>query len=141
MSPKSNRSGVETTARARRTGSWRVRFTAPERAGADSTDARPTPHVTGPLDDSPLDDSPWSRANGTQSFRRRPAPENHGRPASRIARPHRRVDEQAGQLKVLLTFVQGSLRDQVEAQAQKAAIDAIGRLIEFQGEASPEEER
>ena len=41
----------------------------------------------------------------------------------------RQVDEQSGQLKVLLTFVQASLKDQVDISAERAAARHLERLI------------
>lgn len=58
-----------------------------------------------------------------------------------ISRLQRQVDDQAGQLKVLLAFVHTSLRDQVETQAERAAFRAVRSLVELKGEKSPEEER
>lgn len=58
-----------------------------------------------------------------------------------VARLQRQADDQAGQLKVLMSFVQTSLRDQVETRAEKAAIRVFERLIAIQGEDTPEDER
>jgi hypothetical protein len=40
-----------------------------------------------------------------------------------------------------MTFVQTSLRDQVETRAEKAAIRVFERLIAIQGDNTPEDER
>lgn len=40
----------------------------------------------------------------------------------------RQVDDQAGQLKVLVSFVQTSLRDQIEGRAERAVINVLNRL-------------
>lgn len=47
---------------------------------------------------------------------------------SEVRRLQRQVDEQAGELKVLVTFVHSSLRDQVEGRAERAAIRVFERL-------------
>lgn len=48
----------------------------------------------------------------------------------RMQRLQRQVDEQTGQLNVLVDFVTRSLDDRVAARAQDAALRAIGRFIE-----------
>jgi chaperonin cofactor prefoldin len=58
-----------------------------------------------------------------------------------VSRLQRQADDQAGQLKVLMTFVQTSLHDQVETRAEKAAIRVFERLIAIQGDEAPEDER
>jgi predicted RNase H-like nuclease (RuvC/YqgF family) len=58
-----------------------------------------------------------------------------------VSRLQRQADDQAGQLKVLTTFVQTSLRDQVETRAEKAAIRVFERLIAIQGDETPDDER
>ena len=45
-----------------------------------------------------------------------------------IARIQRQTDEQSGQLKVLIGFVQTSLRDQVETSAERALTRMLQRL-------------
>jgi chaperonin cofactor prefoldin len=52
-----------------------------------------------------------------------------------MQRLQRQVDEQAGELKVLVTFVHSSLRDQIEGRAERAAIRVIERLA-LQGDES-----
>jgi hypothetical protein len=56
-----------------------------------------------------------------------------------VSRLQRQADDQAGQLKVLLSFVHTSLRDQVETRAEGAAIRVFERLIAFQGDEPPKE--
>jgi predicted RNase H-like nuclease (RuvC/YqgF family) len=51
-----------------------------------------------------------------------------------VSRLQRHADDQAGQLKVLLSFVHTSLRDQVETRAEGAAIRVFERLIAFKGD-------
>ena len=53
-----------------------------------------------------------------------------------VHRLQRQVDEQAGELKVLVTFVHSSLRDQVEGRAERAAIRVFERLASMQGDES-----
>ena len=48
----------------------------------------------------------------------------------------RQVDEQAGQLKVLVTFVHSSLRDHIEGRTERAAIRVFERLASMQGDES-----
>jgi hypothetical protein len=48
----------------------------------------------------------------------------------------RQVDEQAGELKGLVTFVHSSLRDQIERWAERAAIRVLERLVSMQGDES-----
>ncbi len=50
----------------------------------------------------------------------------------------RQVNEQEGQLKVLLTFVQTALHEQVDSRAERAAVRAVERMISFRGERPPE---
>jgi predicted RNase H-like nuclease (RuvC/YqgF family) len=52
-----------------------------------------------------------------------------------------RLQRQAGQLKVLLSFVHTSLRDQVETRAEGAAIRVFERLIAFKSDENPEDQR
>ena len=49
-----------------------------------------------------------------------------------VQRLQRQVDEQAGELKVLVTFVHSSLRDQIEGRAERAAIRVLERLASMQ---------
>jgi predicted RNase H-like nuclease (RuvC/YqgF family) len=53
-----------------------------------------------------------------------------------VQRLQRQVDEQAGELKVLVTFVHSSLRDQIEGRAERAAIRLIERIASMQEEDS-----
>ncbi|MCI0467893.1 MAG: hypothetical protein L0Y57_12950 [Beijerinckiaceae bacterium] len=53
-----------------------------------------------------------------------------------VQRPQRQVDEQAGELKVLVTFVHSSLRDQIEGRSERAAIRVLERLASMQDEES-----
>jgi hypothetical protein len=53
-----------------------------------------------------------------------------------VQRLQRQVDEQAGELKVLVTFVHSSLRDQIEGRAERAAIRVFERLVSMQGDES-----
>jgi predicted nuclease with TOPRIM domain len=53
-----------------------------------------------------------------------------------MQRLQRQVDEQAGELKVLVTFVHSSLRGQIEGRAERAAIRVLERLASMQGEES-----
>lgn len=53
-----------------------------------------------------------------------------------VQRLQRQVDEQAGELKVLVTFVHSSLRDQIEGRAERAAIRVFERLASMQGDES-----
>jgi chaperonin cofactor prefoldin len=48
-----------------------------------------------------------------------------------VERLQRQVDEQPGELKVLVTFVHSSLRDQIEGRAERAAIRVLERGDEF----------
>ncbi len=48
-----------------------------------------------------------------------------------LAQLQRQVDEQGGQLKVLLGFVQTSLREQMETSAEKAAARFFERLMDL----------
>jgi len=50
----------------------------------------------------------------------------------------RQVNEQEGRLKVLLTFVQTALHEQVDSRAERAAVRAVERMISFRGERPPE---
>jgi hypothetical protein len=58
-----------------------------------------------------------------------------------VSRLQRQVDDQAGQLKVLVSFVHTSLRDQVDTRAERAAIGVFERLIAFKSEENPEGQR
>lgn len=58
-----------------------------------------------------------------------------------VSRLQRQVDDQAGQLKVLLSFVHTSLRDQVDTRAERAAIGVFERLIALKGDENPEGQR
>lgn len=58
-----------------------------------------------------------------------------------VSRLQRQADDQAGQLKVLMTFVQTSLRDQVETRAEKTAIRVFEWLIAIQGDETLEDGR
>lgn len=51
-----------------------------------------------------------------------------------VQRLQRQVDEQAGELKVLVTFVHSSLRDQIEGRAERAAIRVLERLASMQSD-------
>jgi hypothetical protein len=51
-----------------------------------------------------------------------------------VARLQRQVDEQAGQLKVLLGFVQNSLDEQIERRASRAAGELFSQLIALRPE-------
>ena len=53
-----------------------------------------------------------------------------------VQRLQRQVDEQAGELKVLVTFVHSSLRDQIEGRAERAAIRVVERLASMQEDQS-----
>ncbi len=53
-----------------------------------------------------------------------------------VQRLQRQVDEQAGELKVLITFVHSSLRDQIEGRAERAAIRVFELLASMQGDES-----
>ena len=53
-----------------------------------------------------------------------------------VQRLQRQVDEQAGELKVLVTFVNSSLRDQIEGRAERAAIRVFERLVSMPGDES-----
>lgn len=53
-----------------------------------------------------------------------------------VQRLQRQVDEQAGELKVLVTFVHSSLRDQIEGRAERAAIRVLERLASMQEDES-----
>jgi ribosome-binding factor A len=53
-----------------------------------------------------------------------------------VQRLQRQVDEQAGELKVLVTFVNSSLRDQIEGRAERAAIRVFERLVSMQSDES-----
>jgi hypothetical protein len=41
-------------------------------------------------------------------------------------------------LKVMLTFVQTALHEQVDSRAERAAVRAVERMISFRGERPPE---
>ncbi len=58
-----------------------------------------------------------------------------------VSRLQRQADDQAGQLKVLLSFVHTSLRDQVDTRAERAAIGVFERLIAFKSDDNPEDQR
>jgi regulator of replication initiation timing len=58
-----------------------------------------------------------------------------------IARLQRQVDEQGGQIKVLVEFVQTSLRNEIETRAERAALSLIDRLIALRDEGPQEDER
>jgi hypothetical protein len=51
-----------------------------------------------------------------------------------VQRLQRQVDEQAGEL--LVTFVNSSLRDQIEGRAERAAIRVFERLVSMPGDES-----
>ena len=51
-----------------------------------------------------------------------------------VQRLQRQVDEQAGELKVLVIFVNSSLRDQIEGRAERAAIRVLDRLASMQSD-------
>ena len=51
-----------------------------------------------------------------------------------VQRLQRQVDEQAGELKVLVIFVSSSLRDQIEGRAERAAIRVLDRLASMQSD-------
>jgi chaperonin cofactor prefoldin len=53
-----------------------------------------------------------------------------------VQRLQRQVDEQAGELKVLVTFVHSSLRDQIEGRAERAAIRVFEWIALIQGDES-----
>lgn len=53
-----------------------------------------------------------------------------------VQRLQRQVDEPAGELKVLITFVHSSLRDQIEGRAERAAIRVLERLASMQEDES-----
>jgi len=56
-----------------------------------------------------------------------------------VSRLQRQADDQAGQLKVLMTFIQTSLHERVETHAERAAIRVFERLIAIQGDKTPDE--
>ena len=49
----------------------------------------------------------------------------------------RQLDDQSGQLKVLVSFVQTSLRDQIEGRAERAVINVLNRLTAASDDAAP----
>jgi hypothetical protein len=51
-----------------------------------------------------------------------------------VQRLQRQVDEKAGELKVLVTFVNSSLRDQIGRRAERAAIRVLERLASMQSD-------
>jgi CII-binding regulator of phage lambda lysogenization HflD len=53
-----------------------------------------------------------------------------------VQRLQRQVDERAGELKVLVIFVNSSLRDQIEGRAERAAIRVFERLVSMPGDES-----
>ena len=55
--------------------------------------------------------------------------EQNKRLEEQIAQLQRQVDEQGGEIKILIEFVQTSLRNEIETRAERAAIDMIDRLI------------
>lgn len=57
-----------------------------------------------------------------------------------VARLQRQVDEQAGQLKVLLGFVQNSLDDQIDRRASRAAAELFSQLISLRAEEPDDQE-
>jgi hypothetical protein len=57
-----------------------------------------------------------------------------------VARLQRQVDEQTGQLKVLLGFVQNSLDDQIDRRASRAAAELFSQLISLRADASADDE-
>lgn len=57
-----------------------------------------------------------------------------------VARLQRQVDEQAGQLKVLLGFVQNSLDDQIDRRASRAAAELFSQLISLRAEEPDDED-
>jgi chaperonin cofactor prefoldin len=50
-----------------------------------------------------------------------------------VRRLQRQVDEQPGELKVLVTFVHSSLRDQIEGRAERGAVRVLERLASMEG--------
>jgi hypothetical protein len=50
----------------------------------------------------------------------------------------RQVNEQEGRLKVLMTFMQTALHEQVDSRAERAAVRAVERMISFRGDRPPE---
>ncbi|HKH81113.1 MAG TPA: hypothetical protein VKA03_05820 [Methylovirgula sp.] len=52
----------------------------------------------------------------------------------------RQVDEQAGELKILVGFVQTSLRDQIDTRAERAVVNVLERLMTRDEIASPPDE-
>jgi hypothetical protein len=67
--------------------------------------------------------------------------EQNRRLAEEMARLQRQIDEQGGQLKVLVEFVQTSLRNDIETRAERAAISLIDRLIALRDDEPREGER
>jgi predicted RNase H-like nuclease (RuvC/YqgF family) len=67
--------------------------------------------------------------------------EQHKKLDAEIARLQRQVDEQGGQLKVLIEFVHTSLRNDIETRAERAAVSLIERLIALRDEGPQEDER
>jgi energy-converting hydrogenase A subunit M len=67
--------------------------------------------------------------------------EQHKKLDAEITRLQRQVDEQGGQLKVLVDFVQTSLRNEIETRAERAAVSLIDRLIALRDEGPQEDER
>lgn len=64
--------------------------------------------------------------------------EQNRRLENEVGRLQRQVDEQAGQLKVLVSFVETSLSERVERQAARAAASVVERLIAVRGETGPD---
>jgi len=67
--------------------------------------------------------------------------EDNRRLQEQVSRLQRLSDDQTGQLKVLITCVHTSLRDQVDTRAETAAIGVYERLIAFRNEENPNDQR
>lgn len=58
-----------------------------------------------------------------------------------VARLQRQVDEQAGQLKVLLGFVQNTLDEQIDRRASRAAAEMFTQFVSLQDDKPKEIEK
>ena len=58
-----------------------------------------------------------------------------------LNRLQRQSDDQAGQLKVLISFVHTSLNEQVDRRAAQTAADIVGQIMSFEADAPKQLQR
>ena len=56
---------------------------------------------------------------------------------SQVLSLQRQVDEQSGELKVLVSFVHTSLRDQIDARAERALVKVLERMSSSSDDSAP----